>query len=52
MTMKSSKPISPIPVGSIDQILKDEGLIEGNVVNEAFKRSKGLSCFNVLGKFM
>ena len=41
--MKSSKPISPIPSGSIDQMFKDKGPPEGTAAHQVLETNRGFS---------
>lgn len=50
--IKSNKFIYPFPAGSIDQIFKDKGLLEGTAAHQVLGRSKGFSYCNVLSEFM
>ena len=50
--MKSSKPISPIPSGSIDQMFKDKGPPEGTAAHQVLETNRGFSYRNVLGELM
>ena len=50
--MKSSKPISPIPSGSIEQMFRDKDAPEGTAAHQVLETSSKFNYRNVLGEFM
>ena len=50
--MKSSKPIAPIPSGSIEQMFCDKGPPEGTAAHQVLKTSSKFNYRNVLGELM
>ena len=50
--MRSSKPIAPIPSGSIEQMFRDKGPPEGTAAHQVLDTSSKFSCRNVLGELM
>ena len=49
---KSSKPISPIPAGSIDQMFNDAGPPKNTATHQILQKSKSFSYYNILGELI
>ena len=50
--MKSSKPIAPIPSGSIEQMFRDKGPPEGTAAHQVLETQSKFNYRNVLGELM
>ena len=50
--MKSSRPISHIPSGSIEQMFRDKGAPEGTAAHQVLETSSKFNYRNVLGELM